>query len=150
MNELSLAAVKSHMGYAPPASGGEKDEIPPLEGIPRHRATGLELCAGVARQFQTVETINGHGQTAAIETAAGGGAPPSIGRADKPPRRLHETIVEILPGIGLPTGRTGTRNVKDIDDTTRLQFNGPPTCRRFGFESIDLATVSRGSGFQPR
>jgi hypothetical protein len=78
MDELSVADIDTHVGNTIGAAGSKKDQIAGLQGLPGHRPTGTELIPGVAGKIQSIETINGHGQTAAVKPFLGRGASPAI------------------------------------------------------------------------
>lgn len=124
MDEASAAGVNSHMRHMPRPAGGKKDKVPLPEGATHDGCARMELIAGVAGQIQSVESINSHGQTAAIETCMGGFSSPSVGRAEKPPGGPNYSLAEGQLGGDSMIQGIGPGNKEIADPFLGLKLHG--------------------------
>lgn len=116
MDESIVAGIDADMGDAFAAGGGEKHQVSFLQLTVTDRPSGPPLLPRSARQGQSVDTIDGHGQSAAIETFTDGIPTPFIRYADISPGGLHEGIPQIA-GTGF---QLRAENVEFADDAPFL------------------------------
>ena len=107
MYKPAVAAVHPYMGDPALAVGGEKNQITGLQGALPNRPTGPVLGPRVAWQIQTIETINGHGQTAAVESTLRRFAAPTIRCADKSAGGAHDIFAQRV--LRVHCGTIGSR-----------------------------------------
>lgn len=79
VDEAILAGVNAHMGNILGRFDGEENQIAVLQRFEGDRRAGPVLVQGDSGQFHTIETIDGHGQSAAIESALRGSPAPTVG-----------------------------------------------------------------------
>ena len=82
----------------------------------------MELCAGVTGQIQPVESVDRHGQAAAVKTDLGGFPSPAIGCADKPTGGPNDIIAQSCLRINLIGLVNRLSNEKIIDPTQGLNL----------------------------
>ena len=133
MDEPAPPGEYSHMGHPVGPACPEKNQVASPEITASNRCAHGELGAGGAGQFEAHQVVNGHGQSAAVETVFRRNAAPPVGDAQIAFGPLDDGVPDIagapcgLPVHGVSLGADDEEILEDPPgaEPLRLTPGGP-------------------------